>query len=152
MQIHNGKTGLFCIFCNKPCISYLLDFKYRVTFDKSFAMWGKTADKDIKLKQWAAKNDNGLGCSKAICVCVVGGGDRQEETLKVCSSAFLKNGPLLPGSAGYRKRAWSGYACILDAEEGALAPWACLGTWWPAASSQPVSFPGKNHLRDTSSR
>ena len=46
MQIHNGKTGLFCIFFY---ISYLLDFKYRVTFDKSFAMWGKTADKDIKL-------------------------------------------------------------------------------------------------------
>ena len=68
MQIYNGKTGLFCIFYNKPCISYLLDFKYRVTFDKSFAKWGKTADKDIKLKQWAAKKDNGLGCSKAICV------------------------------------------------------------------------------------
>ena len=110
MQIHNGKMGLFCIFCNKPCISYLLDFKYRVTFDKSFAMWGKTADKDIKLKQWAAKKDNGLGCSKAICVCVVGGGDRQEETLKVCSSAFLKNGPLLPQSAG----------CV---------EWVCLCPW-----------------------
>ena len=81
---------LFCIFCNKHYISYLLDFKYRVTFDKSFAKWGKTADKDIKPKQWAAKKDNGLGCSKAICVLWRGrwAGDRQEKTLKVCSSAF----------------------------------------------------------------
>lgn len=40
MQINNGKKGLFCVFCKKPHISYLLDFKFRVTFDKrSFAKW-----------------------------------------------------------------------------------------------------------------
>lgn len=143
MQIHNGKTGLFCIFCNKPCISYLLDFKYRVTFDKSFAIWGKTADKDIKLKQWAAKKDNGLGCSKAICVCVAGGRWQAGRNFESVFFSFLKNGPLLPQSAGYRRRAWSGYACILDAEEGVQAPWARLRMWWPAASSQPISFLGR---------
>lgn len=40
LNANSDKTGLFCVGCNKPRISYLSDFKYRVTFDEqSFAKW-----------------------------------------------------------------------------------------------------------------
>lgn len=63
----------------------------------------------------------------------VGGGQAGRNFENVFFS-FLKSGPLLAQSAGYRKTAWSGYACILDTEEGVLTPCACFRMWWPAAS------------------
>lgn len=132
MRVNNSETGHFGVCCNKSQISYLSEFKYRVTFDKRLAKWRQ----QISILNW---NNELLKKLTDRTIPKQFGGGKKRETLKLGSLAFSENGLLLPQwSAGCKGRCGMGVSCTAGPEKGVLnlthTCWRC-----PPPSRLPMS-------------